>query len=71
MPDFLDVVHSLWIEWRTDTLRTSMLLTLAGAGDEFEPDPHAAFDDLFAPPAAPVRRDSEERRAMIARFAAG
>ncbi|MFS1304423.1 hypothetical protein [Streptosporangium longisporum] len=63
-------MHALWVEWRAETLRTSALLALAGALEKVEPDPHVEFADLYAAPARPASQDPEERRALIARFAA-
>lgn len=72
-PDWLDVVHALWIDWQQTTTQTAALLAVAGALEEMEPDAHETFDAAFAPP-APARgrtpEEIEQRHALIAQLAA-
>ena len=69
-------MHSLWIDWRETTVRTTAMLVLAGALKDIEPDAHTTFDEVFAPPPEPAARrprtpqEIEARRAVIARLAA-
>jgi len=62
------VLHALWVEWRDTVIRNAALIGLAG-GKDIEPDSHAEFADTFTP--AHRRMSSEERRALVARVAAG
>lgn len=72
MPDWLDFVHALWIEWQQANTQTSALLALAGASDQFEPDPHEVFAGAFAadaPSSGRTPEEIEQRHALIAQLA--